>query len=100
MLGASEPKLKGEKCYGEKIEMDSLVIPQKLNLDYLLKSYAVYPEKAKFFNNFFNLLAGNSELKKQIVEGKSESEIRDSWEEGVKHFKQKRKPYLLYEDFE
>ena len=31
---------------------------------------------------------------------KSEFEIRDSWEEGLRNYKQLRKSYLLYEDFE
>ena len=39
---------------------------------------------------------GTSNLKKQIIEGLSESEIRDSWKEGLEKFKKIRKKYLLY----
>ncbi|MBW7841052.1 MAG: DUF1343 domain-containing protein, partial [Chitinophagaceae bacterium] len=45
-------------------------------------------------------LAGNNELWQQIKDGKSEQEIRDSWQPALSHFKQIRKKYLLYKDFE
>ena len=44
----------------------------------------------------FDKLSGTSNLKKQIIEGLSESEIRDSWKEGLEKFKKIRKKYLLY----
>jgi uncharacterized protein YbbC (DUF1343 family) len=44
-------------------------------------------------------LAGNSELMQQIIEGKTEAEIRASWQEKLEKFKRIRKYYLLYEDF-
>jgi uncharacterized protein YbbC (DUF1343 family) len=36
----------------------------------------------------------------QIKDGKSEEEIRKSWEPKLSEFKAIRKKYLLYEDFE
>jgi len=36
----------------------------------------------------------------QIKDGKSEEEIRKSWEPALDKFKKIRKKYLLYEDFE
>ena len=50
--------------------------------------------------SFFNKLAGNNELWKQIKAGKSEDEIRASWQPGLDAFKVIRKKYLLYPDFE
>ena len=35
----------------------------------------------------------------QVKEGKSENEIKKSWEPALKEFKKIRKKYLLYEDF-
>jgi len=35
----------------------------------------------------------------QIKSGKSESEIRKSWEPGLANFRAIRKKYLLYKDF-
>jgi uncharacterized protein YbbC (DUF1343 family) len=36
----------------------------------------------------------------QIIAGKSETEIRNSWQPGIETFKKIRKKYLLYPDFE
>ena len=44
--------------------------------------------------------AGNAALMQQIKEGKTEAEIRKSWEPQLTAFKQIRKKYLLYPDFE
>ena len=44
----------------------------------------------------FDKLAGTFELKKQIIAGKSEEEIRQSWEPGLSQYKLMRKKYLLY----
>ena len=53
-------------------------------------------DKNNFFRSDFDKLSGTSNLKKQIIEGLSESEIRDSWKEGLEKFKKIRKKYLLY----
>jgi len=66
-------------------------------LKYILDAYQKSGMKEDFFNNFFNTLAGTDELKKQIVAGKSESEIRESWKAGLEDFKAMRSAYLLYE---
>ena len=50
--------------------------------------------------SFFNKLAGNNIFWQQIVAGKSEDEIRKSWEPALSKFKETRKKYLLYPDFE
>ena len=44
----------------------------------------------------FDKLAGTELLKQQIISGKTESEIRKSWEPGLSEFKTTRKKYLLY----
>ena len=58
------------------------------------------PLEKPFFNNYFDLLAGTDQLRKQIIEGASEKEIRAGWQKDLDQFKQLRKKYLLYEDFE
>ena len=50
--------------------------------------------------NWFNLLAGNSELAEQINSGMNELEIRKTWEKELSEYKKLRKKYLLYTDFE
>ena len=70
----------------------------KINLQYLLNAYQLFPGKDSFFlkNNFFNKLAGNSVLMQQVQQGKSVSDIRKSWEPGLTDFKKIRQKYLLY----
>jgi uncharacterized protein YbbC (DUF1343 family) len=47
---------------------------------------------------FFNKLAGNDNLMWQIINGKTEAEIRKSWEPGLAAFRKIRAKYLLYKD--
>ena len=77
-------------------------VDNKIQLKYLLEAYKLFPGKDSFFlkSNSFNRLAGNDVLMQQIKDGKSEDEIRKSWEPKLSEFKAIRKKYLLYEDFE
>ena len=54
--------------------------------------------KGKFFlkNNFFEKLAGNGELRKQIEAGMTEEEIRATWQPALDEFKKIREKYLIY----
>lgn len=102
--GMSEnPPYKGEICNGYDLSEFSTAILRseaKLNLFWLIDTYKRLFNKTKFFNDFFDKLAGNDLLRKQIIEGKSEEEIKSSWETDLKVFKDIRKKYLLYPDFE
>lgn len=111
--GAKEPKLKDQKCYGWNLYEDNAtvlnMIDNKIQLEYLLKAYKLFPDKENFFLkvskgnpdlSFFNKLAGNKELMQQIKDGKSEAEIRASWQPKLDAFKAIRKKYLQYADFE
>ena len=104
--GAPNPKFKGQVCYGWNIsgtpEEVLKAINGRLQLKYLLEAYKLFPDKENFFrkDNGFNRLAGNDELMKQIKDGKSEDEIRASWQPKLSEFKTIRKKYLLYPDFE
>jgi uncharacterized protein YbbC (DUF1343 family) len=107
--GATNPKLKDQICYGWNLSSDAntarKTINGSLHLEYLLEAFRLFPEKEKFFilpksgnenGAFFNKLAGNSVLMKQIQKGMSAEEIRKSWEPGLQAFKAIRKKYLLY----
>jgi len=102
MTGATDPPLKGQDCYGRLIAddpQDALnAVDGKLQIKWLLEAYKNYPEKNKFFNNFFIKLTGTDKLQKQIQQGFSENEIRKSWEPDLNTFKSIRKKYLLYTD--
>jgi uncharacterized protein YbbC (DUF1343 family) len=111
--GAKEPKLKDKLCYGWNLygsnEEVLKKVDGKMQLKYLLESYRLFPDKDNFFNKpksgkptdyFFNKLAGSNQLMEQIKAGKTEAQIRQSWEPGLSAFKKIRKKYLLYADFE
>ena len=53
-----------------------------------------------YFDENFNFHAGNDVLQKQIKDGKTEEEIRKTWQPDIAKFKPIRKKYLLYQDFE
>jgi uncharacterized protein YbbC (DUF1343 family) len=103
--GAKSSKCFNQKCDGWNLSgnKDSVIkkLNKKIQIKYLIDAYNLFPGKDSFFlkNNFFNKLAGNDKLMQQIKDGKSESEIRKSWEPELMKFKAIRKKYLLYKDF-
>jgi uncharacterized protein YbbC (DUF1343 family) len=72
----------------------------QINLDWLIFAYENFPEREAFFTAYFNTLAGTAELQQQIVDGIPAREIRSGWSRGIAAFKEIRKKYLLYPDFE
>lgn len=92
---------KGTTMYGldlRNLDADK----QQFTLKYVLDFYNKMPDKSKFFTraDFFDKLAGTDELRKQILAGKTEEEIKASWKEDLEAYKIMRKKYLLYTDFE
>lgn len=99
---AENPPYRDTLCRGLDLSGEGRNIVQsgRLELKWLLAMYAVYPDKGKFFNKFFDKLAGTDDLRKIMIKGKSQDEIRRSWQAGIDGFKKIRKSYLLYKDFE
>lgn len=110
--GAKQPKLKDQLSYGWNLhDTNEKVLARlngKLQISYLLQAYRLFPDKRNFFltpksgkstDYFFNKLAGNATLMKQIQSGKTEKQIRKSWQPELDAFKKIRKKYLLYPDF-
>ncbi len=101
MPGAANPPLLGRVCYGTDLRnsMNEGIIPSPyLNLGWLISAYRDFPDKEKFFNNYFDVLAGGPELREQIIKGMSENEIKETWKEGLEKFKKIRAKYLLYKE--
>ena len=106
--GMSETPLHMNKiCFGidlRKYNTNKIRKEAKINLSWLIELYNAYPHKEKFFDfkqsnqmGNFDKLAGTYNLKQQIIAGKSEEEIRQSWEPGLSQYKIIRKKYLLYQ---
>ena len=102
--GASKPPYENKICYGEKVGGDAKGVLEKIKgqfqLEWLIKAYNAYPDKSQFFTPFFTRLAGTTKLQEQIKNGLTAEQIRNSWQPGIKAFKEIRKKYLLYDDFE
>jgi uncharacterized protein YbbC (DUF1343 family) len=96
--GAKNPPQKGNLCYGldlSKIDARS----QGFTLKYLLDFYQKSGAKDKFFSSpsFFDKLAGSDTLRKQIIAGMTETQIRASWKVDLDKYKTIRQKYLMYE---
>lgn len=101
--GAMEPKYSGQVCNGHNLSeygKEYMKDTKKINLFWLIGTYASTPDKTNFFDENFNFHAGNSTLQQQVKDGVTEDAIRKSWESGIAKFKVIRKKYLLYKDFE
>ncbi len=105
--GMSETPLHQNKtCFGidlRKYDTDKVRTSKQLNLSWLIELYKAYPDKEKFFDytrhkqmNNFDKLAGTASLREQIIAGKTEAEIRKSWEPALSKYKTMSKKYLLY----
>ncbi|MGE0077520.1 MAG: exo-beta-N-acetylmuramidase NamZ domain-containing protein [Bacteroidales bacterium] len=103
-VGASlNPPFKGKTCYGIDLRdysSEYFLNRKTINLEWLIYTYKTYPDKKIFFNKFFRNLAGTPVLRQQIEEGLDAEAIRKSWQPAIERYKQIRKNYLLYDDFE
>ncbi len=97
--GANDPPLLGIRCFGTDLRnaiKDGLIPKPQINLDWLLGAYRDFPDKDKFFNSYFDVLAGGPELREQIEKGMTSEQIRASWLPGLEEFSMIREKYLLY----
>jgi uncharacterized protein YbbC (DUF1343 family) len=97
---SEDPPQKDKVCYGidlRNYNTDTIRNSRKINILWLIDLYKVFPDKAHFFNAYFSKLAGTDQLRKQIEAGKSEQEIRKSWEPALGRYKAMRQKYLLYQ---
>jgi uncharacterized protein YbbC (DUF1343 family) len=100
---APHPKLEGKECKGHVLTTYArkrTTYERKINIYWIATGYFELGGKDNYFTSFFDKLAGTDELRKQIINGKTEYEIRASWQPRLKEFKKIRKKYLLYPDFE
>ncbi len=93
--GDRNPKYNGKTCYGEDLSHTPTL--SSLNLSWLIKAFHQTSEvKINFFNPLFDKLAGNKNLREQLLQHKSEKEIKANWQKELETFKKIRRKYLLY----
>jgi len=111
--GAKSSKLYGQLCYGWDLsgtkEEVLAKVDNKVQLKWLFDAYQQFPKKETFFlepksgnmdQSFFMKLYGDKQIWEYIMAGGTAEGIRKSWEPKLSEFKQIRKKYLLYDDFE
>lgn len=98
--GAKNPPLLNQLCHGVNLSMLSMetLRAKGLDLSYVIDAYRNLQMGDRFFKPFFNLLMGTDTVKQLIMAGKSADEIKATWQNDIKQFKERRKPYLLYEE--
>lgn len=104
---AETPLFMNQVCYGldlRKYDVEELRNKKQINLQWMMELYKASPHKEKFFNSklsnqmgVIEKLTGSALFRQQIIDGKSEKEIRESWEPGLTQYKELRKKYLLYQ---
>lgn len=103
---AETPLFMDQVCYGidlRNYDVNQLRKTRQINLEWIKELYKAHPYKEKFFDSKLSnqmgtieKLIGSGEFRQQIIDGKSEKEIRASWEPGLSQYKEMRKKYLLY----
>src|SRR6187399_247103 len=103
---AETPIFMNEVCYGldlRNYDTELLRKSKKINIQWIMELYKAHPYKEKFFDsklskqmNNIEIQTGSGLFRQQIIDGKSEKEIRASWEPGLSEYKKMRKKYLLY----
>jgi uncharacterized protein YbbC (DUF1343 family) len=69
----------------------------RINLSWLMMGFINLGSSPAFFTAYFDQLAGTDLLRKQILSGATEAQIRQSWQKGIGDFNAIRQKYLLYD---
>ncbi len=103
---AETPLFMNQVCYGldlRNYDVEKLRAKKQINLQWIMELYKAHPYKEKFFDsklsnqmNNIEIQIGSGLFRQQIIDGKSEAEIRASWEPALSEYKMMRKKYLLY----
>jgi uncharacterized protein YbbC (DUF1343 family) len=105
--GMSEtPLFMDQVCYGldlRNYDVNKLRESKKINIQWIMELYKAHPFKEKFFDsklskemNTIEIQIGVAAFRQQIIDGKTETEIRASWEPGLSNYKKMLTKYLLY----
>ena len=98
-IGSKNPPFLNQFCYGVDCVKENKFPMYSIYLRPLINAKKLLGNRDKYINSpsFFNKLAGDNVLKKQIENDVSEEEIRNSWRKGLDDFKLVRSKYLLYD---
>jgi uncharacterized protein YbbC (DUF1343 family) len=94
---SAKPLQENRRCFG--VDLRNVAPSKGFTLSYLIDFYRKSGEGETFFSTaaFMDKLAGTNALRKQIIAGKTETEIRAGWANQLAVYKKMREKYLLYE---
>lgn len=93
---ANSPKLMNKSLIGQDLRYSNI---RGVDLSFIISWYQAFQESnTTFFTraDFMDKLSGTDKLRKAIVAGKTQREIKQSWQQGLDKFIKLREPYLLY----
>ncbi len=103
---AETPLFMDQVCYGidlRNYDVNQLIKSKKINIQWVMELYKASPNKEQFFDSklskemgLVEYRVGSGLFRQQIIDGKSEEEIRASWEPGLSEYKEMRMKYLIY----
>lgn len=96
--GAKEPLWQNKICNGYDLRTVQRKRAYEINLNWLINARDQLGDSVTFIDqrNFFDRLAGTSELRKQLAAGMSAKEIKATWKPGIDQFTKIRQKYLIY----
>lgn len=96
--GAKEPLWQNKSCNGYDLRSVQRKRAYEINLSWLINARDQLGDSIPFIDQrqFFDRLAGTTELRKQLVSGKSAKEIKATWKSGIDNFLVIRQKYLIY----
>jgi uncharacterized protein YbbC (DUF1343 family) len=96
--GAKEPLWQNKICNGYDLRSIQRKRAYEINLNWLINARDQLGDSVTFIDqrNFFDRLAGTSELRKQLAAGMSAKEIKATWKPGIDQFTKIRQKYLIY----
>ncbi len=96
--GSKYPPLEGLLSHGKFFGDE--VAKHELTLKYLLEYHEDLKDDTTFFRSYIRLLSGDENFQEQVESGMSEAEIKATWQPKLNTYKDMRKKYLLYPDFD
>ena len=91
-------KYEGEVCNGVAIHITDKkqVSPIELTVWMLSTLGDEFPHDFKLWEAHFDRLAGSDALRNALLAGTSVEKITEEWAAGIREFRERREPYLLY----
>lgn len=98
MPGAKHPPLEGRLCHGVDLRVESCdeIVAEGFTLRYVIDAFRATGMGEAFFTPMFEKLVGVGWVRRMILDGATEEEIRARWADDAARFRERRKPYLLY----